>query len=448
MSNDHTTAIVPLQCWAYESPLLRRDRVPIDVGLLAEAMIYYDRILLIPITEVPVAKVLDQPPSPAVAAKPFDREWRQSFLELVRWFCDRNSYQQLVALFGDGVINVYHYAFYTIPLLKGARYMCWNMQDEQEEKKEATFIRRCLPTREFASIVPRARHREKLYRALTGRVIEAHSSDFGEAVNNARVDFANPSAASLALQSLLDEVRPLLPTDLPQDVSVSASETGDGGTSLRFNINFDTITKALAPLEFGVPTPLCGLAHSNRLLWSAATSNCDLYLPSPISRLANAKLVESNARRAKLHQVIDTLEAQVEFPDIRRLVNSGQLSFDEVLEIRDRARRFREWLQTQADRDRDALIAYHHEVTKASGLTRVAGKTLRLFGTLAGAAAGAAIAGPIGAAAGTGLGGAAAAAAQEGLKFVFDLAGKLDEDWRPVVFGDWVRTYAQRTTVI
>jgi hypothetical protein len=163
------------------------------------------------------------------------------------------------------------------------------------------------------------------------------------------------------------------------------------------------------------------------------------------SRLVNAKLIESNERRTKPREVIETLEAQVDFPDIRQLVNSGHLSFGDVLTIRARSRRFREWLQTQAERDRDALLADHHEVAQASGLARAAGKTLKLFGTLVGggvgAAAGAAVAGPPGAAVGVAAGGAVAKVVEEGFKFVFDVAGKLDEEWRPVVFGDWMRRY-------
>ena len=155
-------------------------------------------------------------------------------------------------------------------------------------------------------------------------------------------------------------------------------------------------------------------------------------------------------RRTTPHQVVETLEAQTDFPDVRQLVNSGQLSFGDVLKIRNHARRFREWLQTQAERDRDALLAYHHEVAHASGFARTAGKTLRLFGTLAaagvGAAAGAAAAGPPGAAVGVAAGGVAAKAVEEGVKFVFDVAGKLDEDWKPVVFGDWMRTYVANAT--
>src|SRR5882762_9108619 len=141
-SNSHATAIVPLQCWMYESPLLRRDRVPIDIGLLAEALVYYDRILIIPVTEVPVARVFDAAPEPIGDSAPFDAQWRRSFLELIDWFVQRNAYAQIVQLFSDDALGVYHYAFYTIPMLVDGKYVCWNMQDAEEGQGKETFIRR------------------------------------------------------------------------------------------------------------------------------------------------------------------------------------------------------------------------------------------------------------------------------------------------------------------
>lgn len=40
--------------------------------------------------------------------------------------------------------------------------------------------------------------------------------------------------------------------------------------------------------------------------------------------------------------------------------------------------------------------------------------------------------------------GVAGKVVEEGVKFVFDVAGKLDEDWKPVVFGDWMRNYVDK----
>jgi hypothetical protein len=444
---DHSTAIVPLQCWMYESPLLQRDRTPIDVGLLAEALIYYDRVLLVPVSQVPAARVIDAATATEhQQGRPFDDDWRRSFMELIGWFVARNEYGNLVSLLSDGTLHVYHYAFYPAAVLNAGKYSYVNFQDEQEAQRAETFVPRFLEHRSFDRLVPRARHREKMYRALAGHVTEAHAEDFGTAIENARRDFGDAESATVALQSLLDDLAPLLPATLRGPVAASIVDLGNGEKRLTFNVAFDQIANAVAPLEFGISTPLCGLAHSNRLLWSAALTRVDLFLPSPISRLVNRKLLEGGERRARTSQTIEMLEARIDFPDVRHLVNTGQMSFGDVLRVRRHAQRFRNWLQSEAERDRDALVAYHHEVAQASGFHRVAGKTLRMFGLLAGAGVGAKLAESVGgismperASTIALLAAVSGKAGEEALKFVFDLAGKLDEDWKPVVFGDWLR---------
>lgn len=44
--SDHTTALVPIEAWCFNSPEVRYMGKHIDVGLFAESLIYYDRILL------------------------------------------------------------------------------------------------------------------------------------------------------------------------------------------------------------------------------------------------------------------------------------------------------------------------------------------------------------------------------------------------------------------
>lgn len=193
-------------------------------------------------------------------------------------------------------------------------------------------------------------------------------------------------------------------------------------------------------VPFTPPVALCGIAHGNRLLWSAAQASADLFLPTPISRLVSTKLVEADERRARPREILDQLKVTVEFPDVRTMVNSGTLSFGDVLKLRRRAKRFRDWLQTQSERDRDALVAYHNELAKETGFTRSTGMTLKLFGVVGGAMIGTAVEGHVGAVVGAAIG----AAAEEAAKYVFDVAGKLDQNWRPVVFGDWARDYIQR----
>lgn len=191
-------------------------------------------------------------------------------------------------------------------------------------------------------------------------------------------------------------------------------------------------------LNFDAGKPLTAGAHSNRLLWSAATMDCDLYLGQPMSVLVGDKLYESEKQLDKTHFVIDELKATVEFPDIRQLVNNRQIGIDEILRIRNKAQRFRNWLQDESGRDRDALIAYHHEVAKEAGYTQVGRKTLNLFGAIGGPVIGAVVGTqlpggpPIGAGIGAGIGGI--------VGYVPSLASKLGANWKPVVFGNWYKS--------
>ena len=450
--NDHTTALVPIETWAYASPSLRMAQQPIDVGLLAEALIYYDRVLLVPSSYPSSGRVLSE--SEASSGRHSSEKIQQArppFIDIVDWFASRQELPELLALLQDRTITVYHYAFTTLPMLKDGVYTVWNAQDE-EEAKEPTFMRRIAGHRSLYDVLPKARQREKLYRVLQDNVIERRADQFERAVENARRDSGDDVAMVTVLQAFVDEIRLLLPASIPERILATNVERTPERTKITYNINFDTITQALtSKLVFYEATPFIGLAQSNRILWSAALEYADLYLPSPLSIVSSLKLAESNDRRAEHQELVETLERKVEFPDIRRLVNEGKLSIKEVLVVRRHAAKFRKWLQTQAERDSDALIAYHHEVARASGLTDAGGKILRLFGALAGPIAAAYSsqyglsllnAGVIGAI----TAGVAPPLVEKGVDYVFDLAGKLDAQWKPVVFGDWAKAYVRRKT--
>lgn len=122
--------------------------------------------------------------------------------------------------------------------------------------------------------------------------------------------------------------------------------------------------------------PLSTAAQANKYVWAADRLKCDLYLASPISALVGNKLFEAAETtiksRIKTRNVIEELEVQVKFPDLRRFVNLDKIDFNRVLEIRKKAKKFRDWLQSEGDRDRDAISAYHHEVAKETGFSNVA----------------------------------------------------------------------------
>jgi len=409
--SDHKTALVPLESWCYSSPELRASGKSVDVGLLAEALVYYDSALI---------NVSNQP----------------QFAELLRWFIVQNKYNDFLALVNDGVIKIYDYAFVSTAVLNKGVYSLLNIQDEAQAKPN-TFEQRFLYHNDIQACLNNARLREKLYKTLRGNVVEVKAGEFGNAIENARKDYDNSERNALVVQAFVDELysfRNLGPSPV---IEANLRISDDGNQKhITYNVDFNVLSdKAGKELNFHLATPLTAGAISNRLLWSAANLKCDLFLGKPISVLIGDKLYETSEIISKSHKIVEELQEKVEFPDLRQLVNSGKLGLDEILKIRKKSQRFRSWLQEESDRDRDAIIAYHHEVAKASGFTKVGRKTLNLFGVVGGGAAGSmvgsAISGPVGAA----LGGASGSA----IGYLLDIASKLGADWRPMVFGNWYK---------
>lgn len=408
--SDHTSALVPIRTWSYMSPELCRNGKPIDIGLFAEALIYYDRVLV---------------------ALP-DR-W--AFAPFISWFIEQGRYGDLITLLNDGTINLYYYSFFASAVEdKHGDFSIWSLQEDRAGAFP-TFEADCLGTANLRHILPHTSQRAKLYKAIRGKVIEAKADDFGPAIRNARKDFRDPERCTLLVQAFLDEVYPMLGLRKPPVVESRFVEQ-PGKMRIGWNVNFEQIGQKLGKnIGFTRGTPLSAAARCNRLLWSAAQLGCDLYLHSPMSTLVGDKLYESSERLNCSKEIVEQLEAEVEFPDIRQLVNGGQIGLREVLELRQKGRRFREWLQDESDRDRNAIIAYHVEVLQESNWTRAGRKALGLFGILSSTAVATAIGGHI-----AGIPGAVVGTlAETGLLYVFDVASKLNEDWRPVVFGNWAR---------
>ena len=408
MSN-HSKALVPLESWSYNSPEIRYGGKTIDIGLMAEALIYYDQVLL---------SITNQP----------------QLAEFVNWFVSQKKYGDLISLFQDETIKLYDYSFATAAVLDAATdsYITVNLQDPIEEKQN-TFEQRFLYHESLDRCFKNSRERINLYKALRGKVIEVKAKDFGSSIENAKKDYLDPKRSALLVQSFVDEVYPLL--KLGDTPSITATiEAVPNGHRTTYNINFNDLSRVLGRnLNFDRGTPLTGILHCNRLIWSAAQQKCDLYLGNPMANLVGNKLYESHLRNTKTKETISQLTHKVEFPDIRKLVNEGKLDFAEILRIRNKAKRFRDWLQNEGDRDRDAFVAYHTEVSKELGIISLGRKTLRLFGNVGLPIAEDFVtkAYPELAIATTVIG--------KGISYTLDVASKLGEGWKPIVFGNWVK---------
>ncbi|MFC1614823.1 hypothetical protein ACFL5K_05950 [Gemmatimonadota bacterium] len=407
--SDHNRAIVPLESWCYSSPELLDKGKTIDIGLFAEAFIYYESVAV---------NITNQ----------------TMFAEFLMWFIKQGCLDDLLALVQDGTIQIYDYAFSTNAILdkRTGEYSIYNTQDTLQAQPN-TFERRFLYHKEIEALFPKARQRKRLYEAFREHVIEVKASDFAIPIKNAQKDFNDPQRNALILQSFVDELCRIRGLGKPNKVTASVKSSEDGITqNIRYNINLNELSRiAGSKLNFHNGIPLTASVHSNRLIWSAALLSCDLYLGQPMGMLVGDKLYESTERIAKAGSVIEDLKAKVEFPDVRSLVNSGVIGFQEILKIRHKAKKFRDWLKEESSRDREAIIAYHNEVAREIGIVSASKKCLGIFGVIAGGYAGSlietSIAGPIGAA----LGGTAG-------KYLEDIVTKMGVGWKPLVFGTWL----------
>lgn len=408
MSN-HKRAIIPVETWCYGSPDLRTSEKSLDMGLIMEGLLYYENVLL-------------------------SLGSQQQLADLLQWFQEQGALEGFFKLVSDGIVEFHEYSFATVAIRKGNTYSIYNIQDENQIKPNS-FLERYLQH----EIVIAAFSDQKLHKmfceVVTGHVIEEKSDEYKLSVEAARNDLQEPQRCNLVLQAFLDELYPIRNAGTPPQIETTVVPTENGRT-INWGIKIQDISDlAGKELNFHGGTPITGAAVANRLLHSASRHNCDLYLPRPMGMVVGDKLFEATRSISDPQIIPDQLEEEVEFPDVRALVNQGSLNFAQILEIRSKAERFRNWLQNEADRDRNAIIAYHHEVAKESGFSSACRKGLHLFGVIGGSATGSVI--------GTALGGlpgaAIGAAAGAGIGYLSDLGSKLGTNWRPVVFGHWIQ---------
>jgi hypothetical protein len=299
--------------------------------------------------------------------------------------------------------------------------------------------------------------------------------DIGQSIaDDAYRDFLDPDRCKLITKNILNELYRINQLGKVPDFKVEIREidsnyeevaqnsrsavigrNSSGGSYKAYEVDFSIRTDNLRSLEDKdkpiitfTTLPLSCAGVANIYIKSAGKLKCDLFLPRPISRIVGNKLYEINDRDVsesglKVKSIIEKLEAKVEFPDLWRFVNADKVDFNKVLEIRRNAKRFRAWLQTEAERDRDAIIAYHSEVARQSGFANVGKKSLKIFGFLLSLASSIS----------TEILLKEDVVTKETLKTVggkaieslFDYgAKKLGVDWKPVCFGDWYKDEISR----
>jgi hypothetical protein len=409
--SDHKRTLVKLETWAYHSPRLAARGVHTNLGAVAEALVYYDEVML-------------------------NIQHERELQALVDRFASEGLSSTLTALFADGTLQPYHFAFHSAPIIHPDGSATFVNLQSQEQVEPGWFDTGILNRLSLQHALPKGRHRKSFFTAARSHLVEVKASSFGAAIDNARLDFGNEPRAILLVQALLDDVHELVGLSEAPEVTVKITRSGDQ-VRTTWNVDLEAVGRALG-LRVDAYSPAAAAILGNRLIWAAATQNCDLFIDTSLSRIIGDKLYEVAAvSKTRPQEIIREIQQEVQFPDVQALVNSGQLSFGEALKLRAKAVPFRRWLQTQSERDDRAIWAYHHEVAKEAGFTRVARRTLKYLTTVGGPAIGGVVTAAASHWMDVGLAGAAGALAGGGAKFLFDTLSRLGEGWTPVVFGEW-----------
>ena len=461
----HKTAFVPLATGYFQSPELLLNGRKADTGLFAESLIYYDSVYV----------HVDNP---------------EQFANFISLLIQQGlSYEKLIEIIEDGTLRFFGTVMIMPFLGTGNPKIVTSLYSIQEEAiyEPNYFSKRFLDFEglrdSFSSLTDfDSKTFEKFYEVAQKASTIFSGNDIGDdVIDNAYKDCINPKRFKLVAKSFYKELYKVhkmgkLPNFLVGIKEVNAQNIHQIARNIDSTILGQPIGETeykIHELEFipkikPIPSlenteikstfphsPIVFAGISNLYINCAARLNCDLFLPNPISEIIGDKLFEISDFELenpsnKVQNIIEKLESDVEFPDLSQLVNSDEIDFVKVLEIRNKAKKFRDWLQDESERDRDAIIAYHNEVAKQTGFTNIAKRSLNIFGVLASASVAGAISYKVSndpqlsTMVGSATGAMSSKIVEKGLskatEKLFDYgANKFGEEWKPVCFGNWYR---------
>lgn len=406
--NKHTTVLVPLEVWQFNSPHLVKAKKHADLGLLAEALIYYDKIFL-SINTV------------------------SEFEELIEWFSSQGKLGLFFRLLKEKTLCLFYYHFMTTAINNQGIFSIWNINAPQASN-QSDFIRLVVYRSNLAKFM-NSRKRARLYKIIEENLIDEMSEGYDPPVENSRLALKQTERVDLLIQAYVDNLfKNFQPGVKPPKIHSTIVNSEKDQFTINYNYDFKKLDELIgAPGYFRGEIPVIGDAHSNRLIWTSSKYGWDLYLGDVMSTVVGNKLFEVEQSTNKSQKTISKLTEKVEYPNIRELTNQRIIDIDLIMKIRNHGSKFRGWLQQESERDRDEIVAYHQEVTKASGITKFTSSTLKLFGNLLQY-------GPpfYTAVDQTPLTRVIAAGANIGGSFAKNIGESLEKDWKPVVFGDWV----------
>jgi hypothetical protein len=368
--------------------------MPIDMGFLAEALVFYQRVHLVADSEM--------------------------FKSLVR-IC---GYEVVIEMMDMGILTV-DYAENVAVVVEHTRFTPYKVYD-------FGFIE--ADPLKFQSLVP------KFLQELTGKSGKGRrlANRLSKLVNVVQLD---PSLPTEAKSDAFDEsymrdlahalLRYFAPTYKVPEPCIFRLHLDNQGYRLETNIDFEEVNgifrqrKDISDASFTPGYLLSHVIATRKDLGYAAEFGTDLAVSTPTSIAAACKFRNLIARRAGRDAQVQAFEDLIfsESRCIREAVNSGERSFDDVLRLVKAGMQFKEWLKKSSG-DSDLVKEYCREVTRVEWAEKLPPKAARwaVFAA-AGTAAGLLLTPLAGAAVGVGL--------SLGDSFLVD---KLIKGWKPNQF--------------
>lgn len=267
--SDHSLAFVPLGTgYVQSTDLFARGR-RVDTGLLAEALIYFDRLLI-------------------------NVETPDQFSQLISWLIQQGlPVEDIIALFRDGVFNVYDFAFTTNPFVTFQQPQNIQIHDlvhfqDPIMAEPNSFTKRYLEYGPLRTCFDRNSQFEHFAKAVGEHVIEVKAEDVGAGpIKNAYSDFVNSDRNSLMTQQLVNEIYRIKRLGKPPKVEASVSKLSNGDFNVSWNVRLNELpaVEINTQIVAAATLPLSTAAQANKYLWASERQNCDLYLARPVSAL-------------------------------------------------------------------------------------------------------------------------------------------------------------------
>lgn len=465
--SDHTSVLVPLGTGSHASPALYDRGIPVDTGLFAESLIYYDTVIV----------TVDNSDQFAAFVS---RLIQQGLL-----------YEQLIRLVEKGELR----------FLKTVTTHPLCVRDFFTDEPRSDFIRNFFSIQEQPILEPSyfetsvldtdtlrgafsdlSGFKKSLYERFCRSASKASTvlsgQDIGKGLSsNAYDDVLNETQCKGIVRELLAEIYRAQGLGEVPDFDLRIREIdGRNLREIAYNENSTIIRRepdgqppVLYEVKIDLPTtglddeqkykrlfhtlPISVAGVSNLILRSGAELKSDFFLPDPLSQIVGDKLsqIASVDRPNRRQAIVERLETTVNFPEVKKLVNTGQIEFSTVINLRKRSKRFRSWLQStrHGEAQWEVFQAYHNEVALESGFVRSTRHALKIFGALTGAAAGASAGYAVSKMTedpSTGITAATAATAaavvsklvEEIPNKILDYGAEYGRSWTPRCFGDWM----------